>query len=194
MRNGCVYFHFPALQIEEMKPSALLRLKDLSDEDYFQEVDSPMGKWVVGAGNKGIKWLKIVKDKAFTDRPNAITRKAVEQLDRYFTGDLHDFNLPLELDGYTNFSLRVWHELIKIPYGNTISYKTLAIRLGDVKCIRAAARANGSNPIPIIIPCHRVIGSDGSLTGYALGLDVKKYLLELENPTRFSTNQMILFD
>jgi methylated-DNA-[protein]-cysteine S-methyltransferase len=85
----------------------------------------------------------------------------------------------LEIIG-TDFQKRVWKELLKIPYGETISYKELAIRLGNLKTIRASARANGANPLPIIIPCHRVIGSGGKLIGYGGGLDVKEKLLQLE--------------
>lgn len=101
------------------------------------------------------------------------------QLEAYFSGNLRDFNIPLHIEG-TDFQRRVWKELQKIPYGQAISYLELARRLGDEKCIRAAARANGANPISIIIPCHRVIGSDGSLVGYGGGLDMKEYLLRLE--------------
>ncbi|MBK8886607.1 MAG: methylated-DNA--[protein]-cysteine S-methyltransferase [Saprospiraceae bacterium] len=104
---------------------------------------------------------------------------------QYFEGKRTTFDLAFDLDGFTEFSQKVWTELLNIPYGETISYKELAIRLGDVKCIRAAGTANGRNPIPIIIPCHRVIGSDGNLTGYALGLDIKKALLTLENPQKY---------
>jgi len=101
------------------------------------------------------------------------------QLKEYFSGDRNNFDLPLEIEG-TEFQKRVWNELLKIPYGRTISYKELAIRLGDEKVIRAAASANGANPLPIVIPCHRVIGSDGSLIGYGGGLEIKEKLLVLE--------------
>ena len=101
------------------------------------------------------------------------------QLASYFAGTLRDFNIPMEASG-TDFQMRVWKELQRIPYGQAISYLELAKRLGDEKCIRAAARANGANPISILIPCHRVIGSDGSLTGYGGGLDMKEHLLKLE--------------
>lgn len=101
------------------------------------------------------------------------------QLESYFSGNLRNFNIPMQAEG-TDFQKRVWKELQKIPYGQAISYLELARRLGDEKCIRAAARANGANPIAILIPCHRVIGSDGSLVGYAGGLDMKEFLLRLE--------------
>jgi O-6-methylguanine DNA methyltransferase len=101
------------------------------------------------------------------------------QLKEYFGGERKDFDLPLEIEG-TEFQKRVWNELLKIPYGRTISYKELAVRLGDEKVIRAAASANGANPLPVVIPCHRVIGSDGSLIGYGGGLEIKEKLLVLE--------------
>ena len=101
------------------------------------------------------------------------------QLKEYFSGERKQFDLPLEIEG-TEFQKRVWNELLKIPYGRTISYKELAVRLGDEKVIRAAASANGANPLPVVIPCHRVIGSDGSLIGYGGGLVIKEKLLVLE--------------
>ena len=100
-------------------------------------------------------------------------------MEAYFGGALQDFNLPLSLEG-TEFQLRVWRCLRNIPYGETISYGQLAQRIGKPKALRAVGLANGSNPIPIIIPCHRVIGSDGSLTGFGGGLPIKKKLLALE--------------
>ena len=109
------------------------------------------------------------------------------QMKEYFNGERKEFDLPLETDG-TEFQKKVWAELVKIPFGTTISYKELAGRLGDEKVIRAAARANGVNPTPIVIPCHRVIGSDGSLVGYGGGLKIKEKLLTLEgnrNPGLF---------
>ena len=101
------------------------------------------------------------------------------QLREYFSGERKSFNVPLDLEG-TKFQKKVWEELQKIPFGKTISYKTLSENLGDVKAIRAVGKANGQNPVAIIVPCHRVIGADGSLTGYACGLDIKEKLLQLE--------------
>jgi len=105
--------------------------------------------------------------------------KVFYQLKEYFKRQRKEFDLALEIIG-TDFQKRVWNDLTKIPYGETISYGELAERMGDKNKMRAVAAANGANPIPIIIPCHRVIGADGSLTGYGGGLDVKKRLLELE--------------
>lgn len=102
-----------------------------------------------------------------------------DQLKEYFAGTRKEFDVPLDIEG-TDFQKRVWSELRKIPYGKTISYKTLSEKLGDVKAIRAVGKANGQNPVAILIPCHRVLGEDGSLIGYASGLDIKEKLLHLE--------------
>ena len=103
----------------------------------------------------------------------------VRQLRSYFAGELEQFDLPLAPDG-TSFQQKVWSELCEIPYGETISYGELARRIGNPNASRAVGLANGSNPIPIIIPCHRVIGSNGKLTGYGGGLPIKEKLLALE--------------
>jgi len=108
-----------------------------------------------------------------------------KQLKEYFNWERKEFDVSLEIYG-TEFQKKVWDELIKIPYGETISYGELAIRMGDKNLMRAVAAANGANPIPIMIPCHRVIGADGSLTGYGGGLDVKQKLLELEGSRSIS--------
>lgn len=101
------------------------------------------------------------------------------QLDEYFSGNRRRFDLPLSASG-TDFQKKVWKELLRVPFGRTLSYKELAARLGDIRSVRAVAAAVGRNPMMILIPCHRIIGSDGSLTGYAGGLDRKQFLLELE--------------
>jgi O-6-methylguanine DNA methyltransferase len=103
----------------------------------------------------------------------------VEQLKDYFESKRKYFDLPLDLIG-THFQLRVWNELLKIPYGDTASYKDVAIKLGDANLMRAVGRANGTNPVPIIVPCHRVIYSNGHLGGYTGGLNIKTKLLEIE--------------
>jgi methylated-DNA-[protein]-cysteine S-methyltransferase len=108
-----------------------------------------------------------------------------KQLKEYFNRERKEFDVSLEFIG-TEFQKKVWNELAKIPYGETISYGELANRMGDKNLMRAVAAANGANPIPIIIPCHRVIGADGSLTGYGGGLDVKQKLLELEGSRSIS--------
>lgn len=116
------------------------------------------------------------------NQPTAATpllQKALQQLEAYFAGKLKEFDLPLQPAG-TAFQQSVWDQLVQIPYAATITYLHMAKRLGNVKAIRAAASANGKNPLAIIIPCHRVIGTDGKLTGYAGGLHRKQWLLEHE--------------
>jgi len=113
------------------------------------------------------------------------------QIDAYIRGELSDFNIPLKLVG-TDFQQSVWQALMKIPYGSTETYLGLSKKLGDEKAIRAVATANGANAISIIVPCHRIIGSDGSLVGYAGGLPAKKKLLKLEGA--LDSSQMDLFD
>jgi methylated-DNA-[protein]-cysteine S-methyltransferase len=152
---------------------------------YQTIMDSPIGKLHLGASDLGLRWIKLFDQGEIIQSENLLLDEAVSQLNRYFDGQLQSFDVPLDLKGYSPFSLRVWEQLQKIQYGKTISYKELAIRLGDVKCIRAAGTANGRNPIPIIIPCHRVIGSNGDLKGFALGLDVKRKILAIENPTKY---------
>lgn len=105
--------------------------------------------------------------------------KALFQLEAYFNGELTRFDLELNVSG-TDFQKKVWQELVKIPYGETISYSELAKRIGNPNASRAVGMANGKNPISIIVPCHRVIGKNGSLTGFGGGLEAKKNLLELE--------------
>ena len=114
--------------------------------------------------------------------PNSL-QNTFEQLKDYFSGKRTEFDLKLNPKG-TDFQKRVWQKLQEIPFSKTVSYQTIANRLGDPKVIRAAASANGKNPISIIIPCHRVIGKDGSLTGYASGLHRKRWLLEHEYPSK----------
>ena len=111
---------------------------------------------------------------------NSFIEKLAQQLHEYFEKSRTTFDVPLDLIG-TDFQIKVWNELLNIPYGRTRTYKEQAIVLGDLKAIRAVATANGANRIPIIIPCHRVIGSDGNLTGFSGGLWKKKFLLDLES-------------
>ena len=112
-------------------------------------------------------------------KKNIITEKVINQLEEYFNGKRKIFELPVKLIG-SEFQKKVWKELIKIPYGKTISYKELATSIGNEKACRAVGMANNKNKIMIVIPCHRVIGSNGDLTGYAGGLNIKQQLLELE--------------
>lgn len=126
-------------------------------------------------------WGKAVGDDWIQDK--SPFQDAVRQLDAYFAGDLKSFDLPLDLRG-TPFQLKVWQALQEIPYGQTISYGELARRVGNPKASRAVGLANGKNPVSIIVPCHRVIGASGSLTGYGGGIERKRWLLDLEERTQ----------
>ncbi len=115
---------------------------------------------------------------------NALEREARRQLEEYFAGRRTTFDLPLRPNG-TEFQQRVWKELLQIPYGQTATYGQIAKKIGNPNAARAVGQACNANPIPIFIPCHRVVGSNSRLTGFALGLDVKTTLLELERETLF---------
>jgi methylated-DNA-[protein]-cysteine S-methyltransferase len=138
---------------------------------------SPVGDLQLHADAEGrLTGLYTRHDGAGGDGPFDAVR---EQLDAYFAGELEAFDLPLAPHG-TDFQMRVWDELARIPFAETISYKELALRLGDQKLVRAVGLANGRNPISIVIPCHRVIGADGTLVGYGGGLERKRWLLDHE--------------
>lgn len=115
-----------------------------------------------------------------SDKKSPVLEEAAKQIKDYFNGKLTKFSLPLKPSG-TDFQLQVWQVLSKIPYGKTISYGEQATMLGDSKKARAVGGANGKNPIPLIVPCHRVIGKSGALTGFGGGLKIKEFLLDLES-------------
>jgi methylated-DNA-[protein]-cysteine S-methyltransferase len=155
-------------------------------------IDSPMGPVHISSSEGKITAIEFRKEHLERRSAESETEKiCVQQLSEYFEGKRTEFTFAMEQPG-TEFQKRVWSELMKIPYGKTISYHELAVRLGDPKCIRAAGTANGRNNIAIVVPCHRVIGSDGSLTGYAGGMDKKAWLLRLENSLP-GMNQTSLF-
>ena len=153
---------------------------------YYTTFESPVGRLLLAGDSNALRRVSFKGSKrSGPPRPEwkldeAPFTEAVRQLRAYFRGELKEFDLPLELEG-TEFQRRVWNALRAIPYGETISYAQLAGRIGNPRAVRAVGLANGSNPIPIIVPCHRVIGSDGSLTGFGGGLSTKKKLLELES-------------
>lgn len=152
-------------------------------------INSPVGTLEIKGDKNGLSSVHFLdsEEKTSITIPKYL-QETVKQLQEYFDGNRTEFNLILNPEG-TDFQKRVWKKLEEIPYSKTVSYQTIANRLGDPKVIRASASANGKNPIAIIIPCHRVIGSDGSLTGYAGGLHRKKWLLSHECPVK----QQILF-
>lgn len=161
-----------------------------NDEISYTYIDSPVGRIMLAGNSQGLLEISFM---AGRDRRSPDPRwhlddsqftEVIAQLREYFDGRLREFDLPLQPEG-TSFQLQVWKALREIPYGETISYAELARRIGKPKAVRAVGAANGKNPLSIVIPCHRVIGSDGSLTGYGGGMENKKYLLALEGSGTF---------
>jgi methylated-DNA-[protein]-cysteine S-methyltransferase len=143
-------------------------------------MESPVGRLLLVADEDALTGVRFVEAGASNGLPGGgVLRNAAEQLKAYFAGELRDFDLALGPRG-TPFQLSVWRALREIPYGKTISYGELARRIGNPKGSRAVGLANGSNPIAIVVPCHRVIGSNGKLTGYGGGLRNKEILLSIE--------------
>ena len=145
--------------------------------------NSPIGLIHVIASNSAIARCSFVKQKSEIEHLTPFLNRVLEQFDEYFQGRRLEFNLALTTGG-TNFQRKVWQALQSIPYGTTITYKELAEMIDQVKAIRAVASANAKNPISLIIPCHRVIGSDGKLHGYGGGLEKKGWLIDFENKYR----------
>ena len=155
----------------------------------YENFDSPIGTILIIADNSGLKELRFIKRDSFINQPERtqnnftkaeeICKQAKEELQKYFEGRLKQFTVQLSPEG-TDFQKSVWKELCKIPYGKTLSYKQIAENLNNPKSCRAVGNANGKNPIPIIIPCHRVICTGGKLGGFSAGLDRKRFLLSLE--------------
>jgi len=152
--------------------------EDKSKQQYL----SPVGVLEIHSDGKSITSILFLEDDKLEPsqlHSDEIIAECIKQLDEYFNGIRIAFNIPLNPSG-TEFQKKVWDRVIEIAYGETDSYGAIATSIGDPKLNRAVGLANGANPIPIIIPCHRVIGSDGSLTGYAGGLDRKRWLLNHE--------------
>jgi len=147
-------------------------------------IQTPLGIAQIEGDVDGLASISVLNtQEPITDIVPEVLEDAVYQLNEYFSGDRKAFHLDLNPQG-TDFQKKVWKALLEIPYGKTHSYMQLSKTLGDPKAIRAVAAANGKNPLWIVVPCHRVIGSDGSLTGYAGGLHRKKWLLEHESPAK----------
>mgnify|MGYP001798717102 FL=1 len=146
-------------------------------------IQTPIGFAELKGDETGLKSVSVLDEEKPIGIIPEVLEDAVYQFQEYFEGQRTDFTLELNPEG-TDFQKKVWKKLRTIPYGKTISYLELAKQLGDVKAIRAVAAANGKNPLWIVIPCHRVIGSKGDLIGYAGGLARKKWLLELESPVK----------
>ena len=147
-------------------------------------IKTPLGFAEIQGDENGLSKIHVLNDETqLTEKIPEELLETVNQLQEYFEGSRTYFSLKLNPSG-TEFQKKVWQELQEIPFGKSCSYLDLSKKLGDVKAIRAVASANGKNPLWIVIPCHRVIGTDGSLTGYAGGLWRKKWLLEHENPVK----------
>ncbi|MGV8944291.1 MAG: methylated-DNA--[protein]-cysteine S-methyltransferase [Thermomonas sp.] len=158
-----------------------------------RRIESPAGPLIIAADDCGLRHIEFHQNRHPADRDawqggdNAVLQAAQAQLQEYFAGTRTDFTLPLAPRG-TAFQLGVWQELARIPYGATISYAELAQRVGKPTATRAVGAANGRNPLPIVLPCHRVIGADGALTGFGGGLPVKEFLLKLEGAMPLATD------
>lgn len=149
----------------------------------YTYLDTPLGRLLVAGDDAGLHLISFDTQQSrpepdWVEDADALA-EAAKQLDAYFAGRLEEFDLELAPEG-TPFQREVWRELERIPYGTTISYGELAERIGKPNAVRAVGTANGANPLPVVIPCHRVIGADGSLTGYGGGLEKKEALLSLE--------------
>lgn len=139
---------------------------------------TPIGVLLIRADDNSIVEINF-SDQEIISSSNQVLEQACSELNEYFEGKRSSFTVPIKVEG-TQFQVNCWEELMKIPYAETISYKDQAIKIKNKNYCRAVAGANNKNKIPIIIPCHRVIGNDGSLVGYAGGLNVKEYLINLE--------------
>jgi methylated-DNA-[protein]-cysteine S-methyltransferase len=163
--------------IRKIKKPLELNLNKSLAYGYY---NSPIGILEIKAFEDAITSVIFVEEATMVTEESKIIKDAITQLDEYFKGIRKVFDLKCEMRG-TDFQKKVWDELIKIPCGDTLSYKELAIIIGNEKAPRAVGNANGKNPISIIVPCHRVIGSNKSLTGYAGGINRKQWLLSHEN-------------
>lgn len=149
-------------------------------------INTPLGTAKIKGDENGVSVISILQEGEITKKIPLELQEAVKQIGEYFEGKRNSFTFQINPKG-TEFQQRVWQELLNIPFGKTTSYLELSKKLGDVKAIRAVASANGKNPLWIVVPCHRVIGSDGSLTGYAGGLWRKQWLLEHEKGEKQQT-------
>lgn len=161
---------------------------NLKTTNYIGALATPIGQLIIEASTIGITKVYFTNQTIQKVNPNVFVEQAIVQLDEYFKLNRTQFKLPLDFYG-TTFQIKVWKTLLQIPFGATKSYLQIAQEIGNPKVIRAAASANGKNPIAILIPCHRVIGSNGSLIGYAGGLHRKKWLLQHES----AINQLEMF-
>ena len=159
----------------------------MSTLHFAEYLDTPFGLLFIQASYKGITHIRFCQDKNLASCANQHTQKAITQLKEYFACQRTKFDLPLDTHG-TEFQQKVWQQLLKIPVGETCSYADIATKINNPKAVRAVGAANGRNAIAIVVPCHRVIGSNGSLTGYAWGTPLKTQLLTLEQTIKQNNN------
>ena len=143
---------------------------------FFDTIESPLGLIEIRAADSAVTDVRFVARKDGAPRSNPVVRNAAQQLQEYFAGKRRDFQFPLAPGG-TEFQKSVWSQLLRVPFGTTASYRDIAAAIGNPRATRAVGAANGSNPIAIVVPCHRIIGSNGHLTGYGSGLWRKEWLL-----------------
>jgi len=181
-----------ALRFDFLK--IILELRGMSNEVSIDQlypakayVETPIGWFEITGSSTGISRVKMVEKpgEESLKLPSYVEDCKI-QLQEYFRRERSDFDLPLDFGEATDFHKEVWNQLLAIPYGRTSYYASVADKLGDVKKVRAVGQANRSNPIAIIVPCHRVIAKNGNLHGYFYGLDIKRKLLEIENPMSFA--------
>ncbi len=158
---------------------------------YLSKLDSPFGRIFLASSDNGLVQIGLAAREKFLSEvqkkypesdlveDDSKNHAVVDQLSEYFRGKRMTFSVPIRFDG-TDFQNKVWHALTEIPYGQTVTYKEVAEKIGNPKAVRAVGNANNRNPIAIVVPCHRVIGADGKLVGYGGGLEMKEKLLKLE--------------
>ena len=148
-------------------------------ETFAGTYESPIGLIEIGGTSEAVTSLNFVEQHRDECEPNLIVREATQQVSEYFLGTRREFSLPIYLEG-TDFQKLVWQQLLTVPFGRTVSYQNVGNAIGKPRAVRAVGAANGQNPISIIVPCHRVVGSEGSLIGYGGGLWRKEWLLRHE--------------
>lgn len=169
-----------------------------AEPTYYTVVSSPLGSLLLAWQDEGLACINFqdgedpLTEQSSWKRRGADPFGAATQLADYFAGRLRAFDLPLRPQG-TAFQLRVWEALATIPYGKIVSYGAVAVQIGQPQASQAVGAANGRNPLPIVVPCHRVVGADGQLTGYRGGLHLKEFLLDLEKGVTTGTSQADLF-
>ena len=156
---------------------------------YLSYYESPIGLIEIKATEKWVESIRFTDKKEKVELPNTVTISCGNQLNEYFLKKREKFSFPVKSSG-TAFQQKVWNELCKISYGETNTYKEIAKKIGNEKAVRAVGTAIGRNPIAIVVPCHRVIGSNGSMIGYAYGIERKEKLLNLEKENRNKLNRI----